>query len=122
MRLIILVAVLLATFSARADDLVILGRLKAIDADVPACGIFFSSAIAEFEVVKVIAGQYSQDRIYVVHPCPEMNVKLVVGEIYRFTVGEENTEHVEMIGGFHSKVLPKGYRPYFEKNAVTLVK
>ncbi len=113
MRLIILSIILATSFSVQAEDLVVLGRLKTIEEGVPHCGVLCVGAVAEYEVLKVIAGNYPGKGIFVVHPCIEMQrPKLVLGNIYKLVLARENIHRIEV---FQEKKIPKRYTTYFLK-------
>ncbi len=54
-----------------SEELVIVGQLIHID-KTPACGTGLWGAVAEYSVVTVQSGTYSEKTIHVVHGCPEI--------------------------------------------------
>ncbi len=114
MRLLIFSIIFTVSFSAQAEDLVVLGRLKAIEEGVPHCGVFKTGAVAEYEVLKVIAGHYTEKEIFVVHPCIELQrPKLALGNVYKFSISRENVDRIEI---FSDKIVPKRFTTYFSKS------
>lgn len=113
MRLLIFSIIFTASFSAQADDLVVLGRLETIEESVPYCGDLITGAVAEYGVLKVISGNYVERRIFVVHPCIEMQrPKLIVGNVYKVTLTQENVNRIEV---FSRKRIPKKFTTYFSR-------
>src|SRR5712671_5956558 len=72
MRLLIISAIFIMASSVHAEDLIILGRLRAIEKDLPHCGLFYIGGVTEYEVLQVISAIYAEKRIFVVHGCIEM--------------------------------------------------
>ena len=120
MRLLIISAILLIASSARAEDLIVLGRLSAIEKDLPGCGVFYIGGVAEYEVLHVISGAYAEKRIFVVHGCIEMPrsgeagtlTSFVVGDIHKLVLVPENLHGVEI---FNDKRVPQRFVTFFSK-------
>jgi len=90
-----------------------LGRLKAIEENVPGCGVLKTGAVAEYEVLKVFAGSYPGKEIFVVHSCIEMQrPKLSTGNVYKFSTTKENIDRIEY---FSKGRIPKNSTTYFSK-------
>jgi len=106
--------------SANAEDLIVLGRLRAIEKDLPHCGVFYIGGVTEYEVLQVISGTYAEKRIFVVHACLEMPrsgeegtlTSFVIGDIHELVLVREN---LYGIGNFNDKGIPRRYVTFFCK-------
>ncbi len=127
MRLLTISAILIMASSVHAEDLVVLGRLKAIEKDVPHCGVFYTGAVTEYEVSRVISGTYAEKRIFVVHGCIEMPRSGEHGTLRSFVIGDVHKlvlvrENLYGIGVFNDKAVPQQFVTYFCKSVDRYIK
>src|SRR6266446_3521144 len=105
MRLLISSIVFSVACSVHAEELVLLGRLKAMERDVAGCGVLYFGNVAEYEVLRVVSGTYAQKRIFVVHGCAEMPrptlskdagtlTSFVIGDVHKLVLVSENVHRI----------------------------
>jgi hypothetical protein len=123
MRLLIAAIALSAASSALGEDLVVLGRLKDIEKEVAACGVFYVGSVAQYEVLQVLSGTYTGKTIFVVHGCTEMPrstlskdagtlTSFVIGDVHTLVLVPENIQRIEI---FNATKIPPPFSPYFCK-------
>jgi hypothetical protein len=84
---------ILVTPISQLDELIVVGRLKYIS--TPGfCGIIHSGGVAEYDDLQIINGNYSKEKIYVVHGCPGMSRKEYASESGSLTSFREGDYHV----------------------------
>ena len=118
--LIIITSALVMASSVHAEDLVVLGRLKVIEKDLPHCGFLYVGGVTEYEVLQVISGTYPEKRIFVVHGCIEMPrsgqagtpTSFVTGDVHKLALVREN---LYGIGIFSDKHVPQRFETFFCK-------
>lgn len=88
-RRIFIAFVLLALVgSARADDVILIGKLEKMKLDVPGCGVFKVNSVGEYSVAKVLKGKYEHASIKVVHSCIEFPRSGTSGTLTKFKLGD----------------------------------
>jgi hypothetical protein len=125
MRLVIAALIFSAVSRVDAGELVLLGTLKAIEKDVPHCGVLYVGSVAEYEVLEVISGAYTGRRIFVVHGCVEMPRSMLsqdAGTLTSFAIGDVHKlvlvpENVHGVGLFNANKIPASFSTYFCKKA-----
>lgn len=97
MRYLVVTFLLVFSISANAKDLVIKGRLLNIEKGVPECGVLKTGTMTEYRVMKIFSGNYSANRIFVVHPCIEnQKPRLKIGSIYKLSLTPDNVQKIEL--------------------------
>jgi hypothetical protein len=120
-----LISILLiaASLGASANEISVIGRLKWIPHAVPACGVFESWSVTEYEVIRVLKGNYKGRKIYVVHPCIEQPRTGSAGNLRKFEIGDqhkliltrENNSGNGEKGVIGADKIENGYAMYWSK-------
>ena len=96
----VVTSIILTSFACYASELILIGRMIDLEEDAPYCGILNIGSIAIYEVTKIIEGKYDKGKIFIVHPCIEMNrsenspesgtlASFELNEFHRLEVSEE---------------------------------
>lgn len=94
-----------------SSDFVIVGRLERISSPQAACGILHIGAIAEYTNLKILNGKYSEDKIYVVHGCPELARNEYAdnsGSLISFHEGDYHILHLTSQNIFRIEIVNSG--------------
>ncbi len=98
------------TFPSPSDELRVIGQLKYISTP-PHCGYFHIGAVAEYTDLKIINGSYLQDKIYVVHGCPELarnEYANASGNLESFQIGDYHVLYLTSQNRFKIGVIDSG--------------